>query len=281
MYFDIAFGPDNNFVCNICSINHDSGEKKMKKQFVVRSLAAATAMAVVALSAPAANAAAGFTGSAAVVSKYVLRGGTMVPENSGAAVQSGINYDTGIGLYLGWWGSSLDYTVSSTPVAASGFENDFIAGYSMEAAGLTLDFGLVQYYYLSVDESDAIEPYANVTWKFLTAGAKLLAKDVIWGNKGDIYLTVGAKHKLPADFTVSGLVGFYKYDKSGKFESANSLTAGLNTTESSGLKHIDLTVSHPLGKTGLDMSVTYIVGGDDRSNTDLKNTMVLGISGAF
>jgi hypothetical protein len=65
------------------------------------------------------------------------------------------------------------------------------------------------------------------------------------------------------------------YEKNGKYlpETAAS--------ESSGFRHLDLTVTHPLGKTGLDMSVTYIVGGQDRYGVDQKDTMVLGLSGAF
>jgi uncharacterized protein (TIGR02001 family) len=256
--------------------NHNSGEAAMKKQFAVRSLVAATALAVVALS-PAAHADAGFTGSLGVVSKYVLRGGTMVPENAGAAVQGAINFDTGAGVVLGWWGSSLDYTFSSdgSPQAAAGFENDLIATYSMEVAGMTLGFGATYYYYISVDDSDALEPFFSLGWGPFSFGAKYLAEDVIWGNTGDTYLTASYSQKLPSDFTFTALAGFYRYEDSGDFE------AGLGTTESAGLKHIDLTLTHPLGKTGLDMSITYIIGGENRSGADLENTMVLGVSGAF
>lgn len=245
----------------------------MKKQFVSRSLAAATALAIVALSAPA-HAESGISGSLGVVSKYVLRGITMVPENAGAAIQSGLSYDTGTGLYLGWWGSSLDY--NEPDEAAAGFENDFSVGYGMELGkDMSVDFGGVYYYYLNIDDADVLEPYVNFSIGPITLGAKLLTDDVIWGNEGDNYLTASFSQDLASDFSFSAIAGYYIYEKDGEFlpETGDS--------KSSGFRHLDLSVSHPLGKTGLDMSVTYIVGGEDRYGNDQEDTMVLGLSGSF
>ena len=167
---------------------------------------------------------------------------------------------------------------SPTPLVLTtrGVENDFSAGYTMSLGNdMTLDFGGVYYYYLDVENSDALEPYVNFTTGPFTAGAKYLTKDVLWGNSGDIYLTGAYATKLPADFTFKGLIGFYVYDKSGRF---NAQTAA---SESSGFRHLDLTLSHPLGKSGLDMSVTYILGGESRYGVDQRDTMVFGVSGAF
>lgn len=248
----------------------------MKKQFAVRSLVAATAMAVGVLTVPAANAA-GFTGSAAVLSKYVLRGITNNAESDDTALQAGVNYNFDSGLYLGWWGSSLDYaSTTDVPTTTRGFENDFIVGYSMPIGKMTLDVGVVYYYYMDIDNSDAFEPYVNFTViEPLVLGAKYLTKDVLWGNSGDIYLTATYTQKLPADFTVKGVFGYYIYDKNGEFNAETS------DSESSAFRHIDLTVSHPLGKTGLDLGVTYTLGGDDRLSAKQANTMVIGLSGAF
>jgi len=252
----------------------------MKKQFALRSLTAATALAVAALAAPVAHAD-GFTGSLGVVSKYVLRGITTdasgSSESDGAAVQAGINYNFDAGLYLGWWGSSLDYTATTdATTTTTGFENDLIVGYSMGLGkDMTLDFGGVYYYYIDLDNADVLEPYVNFTFGPITVGAKVLTDDVIWGNEMDTYLTAAYAQKLPADFTFKGVAGFYMYEKNGKYlpETAAS--------KSSGFRHVDLTLSHPLGKTGLDMSVTYILGGQDRYGVDQKDMMVLGLSGAF
>lgn len=251
----------------------------MKKQFVVRSLAAATALAVVVLS-PAASAA-GFTGNLGVVSKYVLRGITNDAESDDAALQAGVTYTTDFGLYGGWWGSSLDYaSTTDTPATSRGFEHDFIVGYSMPIGKMTLDVGAVYYYYMDIDDSDAFEPYVNLTViDPLVVGAKYLAKDVLWGNKGDVYLTATYTQKLPSDFTFKALAGFYLYEKTGKFLSDPDSSG--NSAESSGFRHLDLTVSHPLGKSGLDMSVTYTLGGDNRYGLEQADTVVVGVSGAF
>ena len=264
----IARDPDNTNDLE----NHKPGEAAMKKQFAVRSLVAATALAVVALS-PVAHADAGVTGSLGVVSKYVLRGiTTPASEHDGAAVQAGITYDTGTGFSLGWWGSSLSYADNM----ASGFENDIIADYSLGLGeDMTLAFGGVYYYYVDIDDADVLEPYVNFSYGPLTVGAKVLTDDVVWGNKTDTYLTVSFSQDLPMDFSFTALAGFYRYKKDGEFlpETAAS--------KSSGFRHLDLTLSHPLGKTGLDMSVTYIVGGEDRYGGDQEDTMVLGVSGSF
>jgi uncharacterized protein (TIGR02001 family) len=252
----------------------------MKKQFALRSLTVATALATAALAAPAAHADA-LTGNIAVVSKYVLRGITTdasgTSESDGAALQAGLTYAMDSGLYVGWWGSSLDYVVTTDPTSTTtGFENDISVGYSMGLGkDMTLDFGGVYYYYIDVDNADVLEPYVNFTFGPVTVGAKVLTDDVIWGNEMDTYLTAAYTQKLPSDFTFKGVLGFYMYEKNGKYlpETAAS--------ESSGFRHLDLTLTHPLGKTGLDMSVTYVLGGQDRYGVDQKDTMVLGLSGAF
>lgn len=51
--------------------------------------------------------------------------------------------------------------------------------------------------------------------------------------------------------------------------------------ETSNFRHLNLTLSHPIGSTGADMSVTYIIAGKDREDTEYDDTMVFGISYAF
>ena len=55
----------------------------------------------------------------------------------------------------------------------------------------------------------------------------------------------------------------------------------LNTTKSGAFRDLDLSLSHPIGSTGADMTLTYIVAGKLRDGTNLKNGVTLGISYGF
>ena len=218
------------------------------------------------------------TGNLGVVSKYVLRGITNSKsagsENNGAAVQGGFDWSHASGVYLGYWGSSLSYGDASKPSPqTSGFENDLYGGYKFKAGPVGLDVGLIQYLYSAIGDQDGIEAVVNAGIGPVTAGLKYLTTDVLWGNKGDIYWTLGYAHDLPSDFKFAGVLGYYTYKDSGKFIA--------KSVESSAFRHVDLKLSHPLGKTGADMSLTYTIGGKDRQAVSQSNAIVLGLSTGF
>lgn len=208
------------------------------------------------------------TGNIGVSSKYIFRG---TIENENAAVQGGLDYAHESGFYAGYWGSSLGYGDDGD----NGFENDFYAGFSGEAGGLSYDAYLLYYYYESVDDADTPELGLSVGFGPVTAGLAYIIDDVVWANAGDIYLYLGYEADLPSDFSFSATAGFFSYEDSGEFEE------DLGTTEDSGFKHLDLTLSHPLGSTGADMSITYMVGGQDRTGEDVENEVLLGLTFGF
>jgi uncharacterized protein (TIGR02001 family) len=248
----------------------------VKNETKLRALALAMAGVFTGLAAMPAQAE--LTGNIGVVSKYVLRGITNSnsagAENNGAAVQGGFDWSHSSGVYLGYWGSSLSYGDPSKPnPQTSGFENDIYGGYKFKAGPVALDLGVLQYLYSGVGDADTLEAVVNAGIGPVTAGLKYLTQDAIWGNKGDIYWTLGYSHDLPSDFKFAGVLGYYTYKDSGKFIPSS--------TESSAFRHVDLKVSHPLGKTGADMSLTYIIGGKDRQGLDQSNTIVLGLSTGF
>src|SRR5690606_5100075 len=233
---------------------------------------AATLFATMGLAA--APAQADLSGNVSVVSKYVLRGITVATENSGAALQGGFDYSHETGLYAGYWGSSLGYPgVDSDPTADTSFENDFYAGWAGDVGPVSLSAGLIYYYYLDFEDLNGTEFAATVGAGPVTFGVKHLLEDTGWGNSGDTYVTLAASHDLPNDFTIGATAGYYFYEDSVKFIAA--------TPESHGCRHLDVTLSHPIGQTGAVMSLTYIIGGEDRNGVDQENTAVLGISYAF
>jgi len=227
----------------------------------------------------------GLTGDINLYSKYVVRGITNNAENDSTALQANLKYATEGGTYISWFGSNLDYTYRSSdePTSGSGFENDFSIGYHGNASeDLEYDFGITQYYYLDVDDSDLTEFKGTLTSGPISLSLASLLRNGWWGNRGDMYLSASYTRELGQEFTLEATVGYFRYDDSdnGELCYPNPANCGL-TTKSSAFRHVDLKVSHPLGKSGAKMNFTYIIGGKDRSGTDQENTAVLGVSYPF
>ena len=231
------------------------------------ALAAATALAMPAL------ARAETTGNVGVFSQYVLRGITSVPEDDDAALQGGIDWSAGNGFYLGYWGSTLSYR--SAGAGSDGFENDFLAGYAGSAGDLHYSLGLIQYYYLNVDDSDLLELSGSVGYGPVTLGVEYLVQDGAWGNAGDAYWTLSYGDDLPGGFAFSATLGYYTYDGS------DPARFGLDTATGSAFRHLDLTLSRALGDTGAEMSLTYVVGGQDRAGDDQADAVVFAVTYDF
>ncbi len=229
----------------------------------------ATVLAGTAVMAPA-LASAELSGNIGVFSKYVLRGITADTENDGTTVQGGLDWSHESGVYAGYWGSNLDY---GNATSATGFENNFYVGYAGEAAGLSYDIGLIQYYYIEVEDSDALEVVGSLGYGPVTAGFKYLTEDAAWGNTGDIYWTLDYDAALPKDFAFNASLGYYTYEEEGDFIPSSA--------KDSAFRHFNLTLSHPIAQTGADMSITYVIGGKDRQDNDQEDTVVLGVSYGF
>jgi len=223
-------------------------------------------------------ASADMTGNIGVFSKYVLRGITNNAENDGAALQGGFDYTHASGFYAGWWGSSLDYASAPTQ---TGFENDFYGGWSGKTGDVSYSVGVIQYYYMEVDDSNLTEFVPTIGYGPVILGAKYLLNDGAWGNQGDIYWTLSYGTDLPSDFKLGAVVGYYTYEKDDNDKMCGGTSGCGITTESSAFRHVDLTLSHPIGKTGADMSVTYTLGGKDRTGTDQRDIVVFGVKYGF
>jgi len=219
------------------------------------------------------------SGNIGVYSKYILRGiGT---ENDNTAVQGGIDMSFDNGFYLGWWASNLGYTSNKPGTDAyttNGFENDFYGGYTGSVGswfGYTV--GLLQYYYINVDDSDLTELILAADFKYVALQAQYLLSNGAWGNTGDIYWTLNGDYDIPRDFNLGFSLGYYTYDD----DDAGNSKANLGTTQSSGFRHLNLTASHPIGKTGATMGLTYIIAGEDRAGIKYDNTAVLDLTYDF
>jgi uncharacterized protein (TIGR02001 family) len=102
-------------------------------------------------------------GSATVVSDYRFRG--ISQTNRKFAVQGSLTVSHESGFYVSAWGSSIDDYVAF----GSDQEIDLIAGYKKTFSGVTVDGGVLYYYYPGSSElfshvkSDFAEPYLSVS----------------------------------------------------------------------------------------------------------------------
>lgn len=219
-----------------------------------------------------------WSGNIGIHSKYLLRG--IFNENDDTAVQGGFDYASESGFYAGWWASNLGYTydANGAPGDGEGFENDFYAGYAGSFEEISYDIGLIQYVYMDVDDSNLTELTAGLGFGPFSFGLQYLLNDGWWGNSGDIYWKLGYSTDLPADFAFAADLGYYTYDDDDSAEIGGPGT----TTNDSGFRHLNLTLSHPVGATGADMYVQYTFAGEDRTgNDDYEDSVVVGITYGF
>lgn len=127
------------------------------------------------------------SGNISVLSSYNLRGITNAPENSGATLQGGLDYNHASGFYAGWWGSTLDYSLVEE--GRDAFENNFYAGYSHSVNDdLGLTIGTTYYYYYESDEeTNGFELLLGLSYKDLGITAQTLLEDTTWGMQGYLY----------------------------------------------------------------------------------------------
>ena len=204
------------------------------------------------------------------MSSYDLRGITNTPENEGATVQGGLDYEHASGFYAGYWASSLGDAYS-----ASALEHDFYAGFK---GSFTEDWGYqiggVQYVYTNTDDSNGFEVVLGLSYKDLSLNAQTLVNDVVWGNAGDTYLTASYSYALPKDFSLDTTLGAYIYEDKGKYID--------ETTESTfSFRHFTIGLSKPIADTGVTASMNFIAGGYDRMENKQKNKVVLGLGYSF
>lgn len=237
--------------------------RKVHKSIVIGSILLSSVMSAIAMADT-------FTGSTGVYSKYILRGITNNPQSDTPAVQGGVNYQLSNGLFAGYYGSSLSY---GDPGKSNGFENDFFGGYGNKIGDFKYSLGLVQYEYVNVSTANGAEAFGSIGYGPLTLGAHSLIKDVVWGNKGDTYWTLDYTTPLPKGFIFDALLGYYTYKNSGTYIAS--------TSEKSAFRQLNLTLSHPIGNTGANAGITYVVGGKDRNGITQKNAVFLNVTYNF
>jgi uncharacterized protein (TIGR02001 family) len=237
----------------------------LRSKFLLGSTLGMTALGGVTIAAPAA---AEVTGNIGVVSQYIFRG---YVEDDRTSLQGGLDYAHDSGFYAGTWWSTLSYGASNNN------EVDLYAGYAGEAGDFGYDVGVLYFYYTGDGDGDedgnVPELYAAGSVGPFSLSANYAADDATWTNEGDIYLNAGYSADLPNDFGFGVSVGYYAYEKDGEFlpETADSSSGALRDTT--------ISLTHPLGDA--EMSVNYMIGGEDRDGSDIDDALWYGATWSF
>jgi uncharacterized protein (TIGR02001 family) len=136
----------------------------MRKTILSLSVTAALATPLLAT----AQSASPVAGNLSIVSDYRFRGISQTFELP--AIQGGVDYAHGSGIYLGNWNSSVS-GLSFTDSA--GIEMDFYGGWKKSVGDIGFDIGLLQYYYPGAkngagEKYDTLEGYVGASWKWLS-----------------------------------------------------------------------------------------------------------------
>lgn len=223
-----------------------------------------------------------FSGNIGVVSKYVYRASV---ENHDLAIQGGLGYTHTSGFLVEYWGSTLDYDPSDEHRSKS-FENDVYLGYGRDLSeNLSFNTKLAAYFYHrggSVYNEDFTEKrrttgtewLSELDYKNLALTMAVALSDVNYGNAGDVYLSAGYGYELWNDLTINTLLGLNIFNSSRD----DSL---IETRKSLVFNEARLGLSKSFSDTGVDLTLDYIWGGRDRTDSKLDDHLVFGLSYSF
>jgi uncharacterized protein (TIGR02001 family) len=190
--------------------------------------------------------AAGFTVTPALTTDYDFRGISQTDESE--TFQLGLNYGLENGVYIGAWGSEVDFGSSSDAI----WEADAIVGYAFGDAkeGVGYDVGIVGYFYPSSSTThDTYEIYAGVS-KGWFSGKLYFAPDydAVEQGKKAFYADTAVAIPLPNDFTLGVHAGY-------------SFGSAWGDSE-----HLDYSVgvTKPLGQ--VDLNLKYVNSNDYAAN---------------
>lgn len=179
----------------------------------IASLAVVAALAVPTFAAAQAPAASPIAGNFSLVSDYRFRGLTQTFEEP--AIQGGFDYAHSSGFYVGNWNSSI----ADTFYGGSPLEMDFYAGYKPTFGDITLDLGVLYYYYPGSDAPgigriDNTELYAGAAWKWLSLKYFHAVSDFfgVPDTKDSSYIDLTASYTFAGGWGVSGHIGHQKVE---------------------------------------------------------------------
>jgi len=153
------------------------------------------------------------SGNVALTSDYKFRGISQSDED--IAIQGGFDLGLDNGLYIGTWGSSVDFDTNGPGLDGS-LELDLYAGWSGDIGeNMSIDVGVLYYDYPGDDdelEGDYLEFYASYSIYDLSLG--IAYSDDYYAESGEfVYLSAGYSLPLSEVFTADFHVGYNTFEE--------------------------------------------------------------------
>ena len=203
-----------------------------------------------------------------LVSDYRVRG--ISQSNEDIAIQGGFDYAFDNGIYVGTWGSSVDF--DSTDGFNGSLELDYYVGWSMDVGeNSAIDVGYMYYDYPGDDgaEGDYQEVYGSFSWRDLTVGMNY--SDDYYGETDDFfYYYADYSFAFSGNWSLDLHAGYNDLKEDGGF---------LATSEDS---YTDYSVGLTWTVVGVDLGAAYVgtnLNEEDVFGTDwAEDTVVFSIS---
>lgn len=207
---------------------------------------------------------AGATGNVGAFSEYLFRG---LEQSEGVAVQGGLDYSHGSGLYVGTWLSNL----SKDLYGPGAYEADLYAGFAGKAGDVGFDVGYIFYGYRKSPKANYSEVYAGASFGPLSAKLFFSPEFGLSEDEG-FYVTTSYAVPLSSTLTLTPQVGYSWGD-------------GVEESNFAGAEDAYLDYSLTLSKTlegGMTFSLAVV--GTDTGDADVdedREQVVLGLKKVF
>ena len=193
-----------------------------------------------------------------MVTEYFFRGITQTDKKW--AVQGGLDFAHNSGVYVGTWGSNVDFGDGDEASA----EVDVYGGWSGELgkSKVTLDVGAIYYIYPGADSSldyDFFEVNASLSkdFGFASASAKISYSPEYFADSGDAtYVEAGIDIPVGKYFTINLHGGYQWIDDNASFGADD---------------YFDYLIGVSVTLVGLDFQIAYV--GTDLDDTDSSSSL--------
>lgn len=196
----------------------------------------------------------------ALTSDYRFRG--ISQSNDDIAVQGGFDLAFDNGIYIGTWGSSVDFLTAEGEGVDGTLELDYYVGWSMETeSGVGVDVGYLYYDYPGDDglEGDFQEVYGSVSFWDLTLGLAY-SDDYYAETEKFFYYSADYSLGLGETFSLDLHIGYNDLDDEGGYLSDG---ADSYVDYSVGLSATYLAVDWSVAWVGTDLDGEEYFGLDD------------------
>jgi uncharacterized protein (TIGR02001 family) len=207
----------------------------------------------------------------ALTSDYRFRG--ISQSNEDIAIQGGFDYAWDNGIYIGTWGSSVDFDFASDDGFNGSLELDYYIGWGMDVGeNSAIDVGYLYYDYpgdSSAGDGDYQELYGSFSWHDLTVGINY-SDDYYGSTDTFFYYYADYSWGFAENWSLDLHIGYNDLEEDGGF---------LNTDEDS---YTDYSVGVTTSFLAVDWSLAYVgttLDEEDVFDTDwAEDTVVFTVS---